>query len=59
MFGRLVHGMVDHYWSRGAITVAWAGAGMATYGYLIVRRREARARVARRDALLAPQPQLA
>ena len=28
--GRLAHGMVDHYWSRGAVTVAWATVGMAT-----------------------------
>lgn len=25
---KLMHGMVDHYWSRGAITLAWGGAGM-------------------------------
>ena len=51
MFGRLVHGMVDHYWSRGAITAAWAGAGMATYGYLVVRQRDARERSRRRAVL--------
>jgi hypothetical protein len=51
MAGRFIHGMVDHYWSRGAISVAWAGAGMATYGYLIVRQRTAQARKARRMAL--------
>ena len=26
---RLAHGMVDHYWSRGAVLAAWAAAGMA------------------------------
>jgi hypothetical protein len=26
---RLAHGMVDHYWSRGAILAAWAAVGMA------------------------------
>lgn len=26
---RFAHGMVDHYWSRGAILAAWAAAGMA------------------------------
>lgn len=26
---RLVHGLVDHYWSRGAISIAWAALGMA------------------------------
>ena len=51
MFGRFIHGMVDHYWSRGAITEAWAGAGMATYGYLVVRTRDARARAQRRAAM--------
>lgn len=41
---RIGHGMVDHYWSRGAITVAWASVGMATYAIsaLRVRRRVAR-----------------
>jgi hypothetical protein len=41
MFARLAHGMFDHYWSRGALTVAWCAAGMATLAYLTVRRREA------------------
>lgn len=36
------HGMVDHYWSRGAVTMAWAGAGMATYSYFLVRRQHQR-----------------
>jgi hypothetical protein len=60
MSGRFIHGMVDHYWSRGAITIAWAGAGMATYGYLIVRQRDARARAERRAAIkLGMEAQLA
>ena len=25
---KLMHGMVDHYWTRGSITLAWGGAGM-------------------------------
>lgn len=31
IFGRLAHGLVDHYWSRGAITSAWClvGAGLS------------------------------
>jgi len=31
LFGRLAHGLVDHYWSRGAISAAWClvGAAMA------------------------------
>jgi hypothetical protein len=36
---RLAHGLVDHYWSRGAIMLAWAAAGMATYAFWEVRRR--------------------
>jgi O-antigen ligase len=48
VFGGLIHGMVDHYWSRGAISIAWAGAGMATYGYLVAKRRLAITRAARR-----------
>lgn len=36
------HGMVDHYWSRGAVTMAWAGAGMATYVYYVVKTEHRR-----------------
>jgi hypothetical protein len=53
MLGRFIHGMVDHYWSRGAITIAWAGAGMATYGYLVVRQRDAREKARRRAEMNA------
>ena len=28
MIGRLAHGQFDHYWVRGASTVAWASVGM-------------------------------
>lgn len=28
MLGRLMHGLVDHYWSRGPIMMAWAAVGM-------------------------------
>ena len=35
----LAHGMVDHYWSRGAITIAWASVGMAVGVYLSVRKQ--------------------
>ena len=59
MAGRVVHGMVDHYWSRGALTAAWAGAGMVTYGYLIVRNRDAQVRAERRAALFLPEGELA
>jgi hypothetical protein len=60
MLGRFIHGMVDHYWSRGAITIAWAGAGMATYGYLVVRQREAREKARRRAEMhMALEAQMA
>jgi hypothetical protein len=36
---RLAHGLVDHYWSRGAIMIAWTSAGMAVFAYSEVRRR--------------------
>jgi hypothetical protein len=39
MLCRLGHGMFDHYWSRGALTVAWCAAGMATLAYLTVKAR--------------------
>jgi hypothetical protein len=29
VLSKFVHGLVDHYWSRGAIMVAWAAVGMA------------------------------
>ncbi|HWE03302.1 MAG TPA: O-antigen ligase family protein [Tepidisphaeraceae bacterium] len=32
---KLVHGCVDHYWSRGALTLAWAGAGIATRAFYV------------------------
>ena len=34
---KFLHGLVDHYWSRGAIMCAWAGAGMATRSYYLSR----------------------
>jgi hypothetical protein len=36
---KFVHGLVDHYWSRGAIMMAWAAAGMATRVYYIAEKR--------------------
>ena len=41
---RLVHGMVDHYWSRGAITQAWAAVGMT----ILISRHVAVRRVPQR-----------
>jgi hypothetical protein len=36
---RFAHGLVDHYWTRGAMMLAWAGAGMATFAFWEIRRR--------------------
>ncbi len=38
---KLVHGMVDHYWSRGPLLMAWASVGMATMVYFMLQDREA------------------
>ena len=49
VLGKLVHGLVDHYWSRGDIMFAWASAGMATHAHFVTRRRRAlRAAASRR-----------
>jgi O-antigen ligase len=39
LLARLLHGLVDHYWSRGAVTPAWCAVGMANAAYYYVRRR--------------------
>lgn len=54
IISRLAHGMVDHYWSRGAITPAWASVGMSTFAYYALRRR---AREERRARFLAVNAQ--
>jgi hypothetical protein len=33
VMGRFAHGMFDHYWSRGAIMIAWACVGMLVHVY--------------------------
>lgn len=38
LVGKLMNGMVDHYWSRGALTLAWATAGMALAAYYHARQ---------------------
>ena len=38
---RLMHGMVDHYWSRGPTMMAWAAAGMALGAYFAVQHQRA------------------
>jgi O-antigen ligase len=45
LWGRFAHGLVDHYWSRGAISIAWSTLGMA-----------AGAVAAQRSARRAPHP---
>jgi O-antigen ligase len=37
VFAKLLHGCVDHYWSRGIVPV-WAGAGLVVYAYNYSRR---------------------
>lgn len=41
MTGKLMHGMVDHYWTRGALTVAWGAAGMTLQAWFFLRARDA------------------
>jgi hypothetical protein len=36
---KLLHGMVDHYWSRGAITLAWGGVGMVLVASRLTSQR--------------------
>lgn len=50
MMVKLVHSMVDHYWSRGCITVAWAGAGFATRAFFVSQT------VPREEHLAQPLP---
>ena len=39
VLNKFIHGLVDHYWSRGALMVAWASAGMATRAYFDTQNR--------------------
>lgn len=36
---KLAHGMVDHYWSRGAVTLAWCACGMSGWALAEMGRR--------------------
>ncbi len=40
--GKFMHGLVDHYWSRGSLSAAWATVGMATFVIDEERRRRQR-----------------
>ncbi len=53
VLSKFIHGMVDHYWSRGALMIAWASAGMATHAYFVGRRRWLAAR--RHDTRHTPE----
>jgi hypothetical protein len=37
ILGKLAHGMLDHFWSRGHLLIACAAIGMATRAYFLVR----------------------
>lgn len=48
ILGKFAHGLVDHYWSRGSLTMAWASVGMAVrvaYDEKIARKRLVKARI--------------
>lgn len=53
LVNKLVHGMVDHYYARGPLVMAWASVGMATMVYNILKDREAEEM--RQSALRAEQ----
>ncbi len=53
IIGKFMHGLVDHYWSRGSLTAAWATVGMATF--VIADSRLQRRQLAREHALQAAQ----
>ena len=55
ILGKFMHGLVDHYWSRGSLTAAWATVGMATF--VVVEQRKQRRLLARERALQAQQRQ--
>lgn len=54
MIVKFAHGMVDHYWSRGPITMAWAGLGLVILYYRVFAVEYARAlrQMASRQAAL-------
>lgn len=57
VLSKFIHGMVDIYWSRGAIMITWASVGMATSAYFLLRRqRRLLAVQAARAALALEQP---
>ena len=55
VLNKFVHGMVDQYWSRGAIMAAWAGAGMATRAYYAAAVRSSAQTVSGWQDLMMPE----
>jgi hypothetical protein len=56
---KLLHGMVDHYWTRGSITLAWGGVGMVLVASRLPAERAlqaARAKTAQRTAARQKPP---
>ena len=39
LIARFMHGMVDHYWTRGVLMTSWAAVGMTTAACLAVHQR--------------------
>ena len=39
LIARFMHGMVDHYWTRGVLMTSWAAVGMTTAACIAVRQR--------------------
>ena len=56
ILGKFMHGLVDHYWSRGSLTTAWATVGMSSY--VVVAQRRRRRLLARARALQAQSEEL-
>ncbi|RFC44155.1 MAG: O-Antigen ligase [Verrucomicrobia bacterium] len=55
---KFVHGMVDHYWSRGAIMIAWASVGMALWeGDCASPKAVGAARKGRQKPVFGPLPE--
>jgi hypothetical protein len=40
MLRQVSHGMVDHYWGRGPLTMAWASMGMAIFAGVAIGKRQ-------------------
>ena len=59
--GKFGHGLVDHYWSRGSLTMVWASVGMTVrgaYEQKMVRRQAIRASASRQELAQPAQASL-